>query len=133
MLIEVIDSIVNENEKIQSFNVSLQNKIELQIRYSDSIANELHKKEIEYNSLCENYSILQSENTFNQKRIVEIKQQNNLLTKQMNEYQVSYKSLNTLYKNLETKYNDLNRNYNTLSYKYYKTKEGKNELKNKNL
>ena len=28
------------------------------------------------------------------------------------------------------KFNDLNRNYNTLSYKYYKTKEGKKELKN---
>ena len=108
----------------------MQYQIELQIKYNDSIANELQKKEIEYNSLYEKYSILQSENTFNQKRIVELKQQNNFLTKQMNEYQENYKSLNTQYKNLEMKFNDLNRNYNTLSYKYYKTKEGKKELKN---
>lgn len=129
-LIDEIDSIVGENEKIQNINISLQYQIELQIKYNDSIANELQKKEIEYNSLYEKYSILQSENTFNQKRIVELKQQNNLLTKQMNEYQENYKSLNTRYKNLEMKFNDLNRNYNTLSYKYYKTKEGKKELKN---
>lgn len=121
--------LVKENKDIHNRQEILKNAHHLLVEEHAMLDEKYDSLQREYNTLFSNYNSLEISANSKQRKIEELQSANNNLEIRCSDYSRSIARKDNDYSTLQKKYNSLSNSYDVLSNKYYKTKEGKKELK----
>lgn len=121
--------LVKENKDINNRQEILKNAHHLLVEEHAMLDEKYDSLQREYNTLSSNYNSLEILTNSKQRKIEELQSANNNLEIRCSNYSRTITRKDNDYSTLQKKYNSLSNSYDVLSNKYYKTKEGKKELK----